>query len=350
MYHKIKYLFLFLVFSVAFYSCVPTRQFQELKNKNGKCVAERDSLKSFNESLTVKNTEMKSEIDELNKEIADLSSSKADLEDSVSFYSRKYRAYQNLYNDITKNKNKASASNDKETKLLLAEIQATKDDLQKREDKLKELELTLNTKQQELDKKDKNLAELDSALNRKQTELENQNKKLIKLQHILNRKDSAVIALKEKVSDALLGFENKGLSIKVRNGKVYVSMEEKLLFKSGKYNVDAKGVNALKKLARVLEQNKDINVLVEGHTDDVPYRGTGDIQDNWDLSVMRATAIVKILLKNSSINPKRITAAGRGKYVPIDPAKTSEARRKNRRTEIILTPKLNELFQILESN
>ena len=350
MYRKTKYLFLFIVFSVAFYSCVPTRQFQELKNKNSKCVAERDSLKSVNQSFTVKNTEMTSEIDELNKEIADLSSSKADLEDTVSFYSRKYRAYKNLYNDITNNKNKASASNDRETKLLLAEIQATKDDLQKREDKLKELELTLNAKQKELEKKDKSLAELDSALNKKQAELEAQNKKLIKLQHILNRKDSAVIALKEKVSDALLGFENKGLSIKVRNGKVYVSMEEKLLFKSGKYNVDTKGVNALKKLAKVLEQNNGINIVVEGHTDDVPYHGTGNIKDNWDLSVMRATAIVKILLNNSSINPKRITAAGRGKYVPIDPAKTPEARRKNRRTEIILTPKLNELFQILESN
>ena len=350
MYHKTKYFFAIVFFSAMFYSCVPTRQFQELKNKNNKCVVERDSLKSFNESLTVKNTEAVSEIEEIKKEIADLASSKADMEDSLVFYSKKYSVYKNLYDDITSNQNKFSVSNDKETKLLLAEIQATKEDLQKREDKLKEQDLALKAKQTELDVKNKNLIELESALNQKQKELENQNKKFIELQHILNKKDSAVAVLKEKVTDALLGFENKGLSINVRNGKVYVSMEEKLLFKSGKYNVDTKGVNALKKLSTVLAQNKDINILVEGHTDDVPYHGTGNIKDNWDLSVMRATAIVKILLKNSKIEPKRITAAGRGKFVPVDPAKTSEARRKNRRTEIVLTPKLNELFQILERN
>ncbi|RLD63738.1 MAG: flagellar motor protein MotB [Bacteroidetes bacterium] len=348
--NKIKCLFILIVISTMFFSCVPTRQFQELKNKNETCVDERDSLKSNNESLTVKNTEQKSEIDELKKEIADLATKKSDMEDSLSFYSRKYKVYKKLYDDINTNQDKYSSSNDKETKLLLAEIQETKDDLQKREDKLKELELVLNAKQKELDAKNKSLMELDAELKQKQKELEEQNKKFIELQHILNRKDSAVAELKEKVTDALLGFENKGLSINVRNGKVYVSMEEKLLFKSGKYNVDTKGVNALKKLSTVLAQNKDINILVEGHTDDVPYHGTGNIKDNWDLSVMRATAIVKILLKNSKIEPKRITAAGRGKYVPIDPAKTSEARRKNRRTEIVLTPKLNELFQILENN
>ncbi|MBE9468223.1 MAG: OmpA family protein [Bacteroidetes bacterium] len=350
MYHKIIRIFTLFVFSIMFFSCVPTRQFQELKNKNDKCVDERDSLKSFNESLTVKNTESLSEIEELKKEIVDLASSKADIEDTLSFYSKKYNVYKKLYDDNTLNQNKYDSSNDNETKLLLAEIQATKNDLQKREDKLKELELALNSKQKEIDAKNKNLLVIDSELKEKQKELEEQSKKYIELQNIINRQDSAVAVLKEKVTDALLGFENKGLSINVRNGKVYVSMEEKLLFKSGKYNVDSKGINALKKLSGVLEQNKEINILVEGHTDNVPYHGTGNIKDNWDLSVMRATAIVKTLLNNSKIEPKRITAAGRGKYVPLESAKTSEARRKNRRTEIILTPKLNELFQILESN
>ena len=118
-----------------------------------------------------------------------------------------------------------------------------------------------------------------------------------------------------------------------------------MLFKFGSTEVDPKGVAALKKLAKVLDQNKDINILIEGHTDDV-----GDIKYNWDLSVKRATSIVKILTDNSKIDPKRLTAAGRGQFLPVDTGKTDAARRKNRRTEIILTPKLDELFQILESN
>jgi chemotaxis protein MotB len=127
-------------------------------------------------------------------------------------------------------------------------------------------------------------------------------------------------------------------------------MDENLLFASGSTMVEAKGVEALIKVAKVLEQNTDINILIEGHTDDVPMAGKGEIKDNWDLSVMRATSIVKIITKNSNINPRRLTAAGRGEYSPIDTDKTIEARKKNRRTEIILTPKLDELFKVLESN
>jgi chemotaxis protein MotB len=152
------------------------------------------------------------------------------------------------------------------------------------------------------------------------------------------------------VTNALLGFEKDGLSINIRNGKVYVSLDEKLLFQSGKYEVNQSGANALKKLAKVLEQNADINVLIEGHTDDVPYKPDGALLDNWDLSVKRATAVVRILLQGSTINAKRLTVAGRSEYLPIDKSKTAQARQKNRRTEIILTPKLDELFKILESN
>ena len=148
-----------------------------------------------------------------------------------------------------------------------------------------------------------------------------------------------------------MGFENDGLSVSLKNGKVYVSLEEKLLFGTGSTIVSTSGVNALKKLGQVLERNTDINIMIEGHTDDVPYKSdSGPITDNWDLSVKRATSVVRILLANSSINPKRLIASGRGEFMPIDPAKTTEARRKNRRTEIILTPKLDELFRILENN
>ena len=155
-------------------------------------------------------------------------------------------------------------------------------------------------------------------------------------------------ALRDIVSKALYGFEGQGLTVNIKNGKVYVSLEEQLLFKSGSTEVDSRGVDALKRLARVLEQNPEINIMIEGHTDDVPIRRGGTIKDNWDLSVLRATSIVRILLDGARIDPTRLTTSGRGEYLPVDPASSPEARRKNRRTEIILSPKLDELFKILE--
>jgi chemotaxis protein MotB len=131
---------------------------------------------------------------------------------------------------------------------------------------------------------------------------------------------------------------------------VYVSLEEKLLFKTGQWDVDPKGQQALKELSNVLAQNPDINIMVEGHTDDVPMHGSGSVKDNWDLSVMRATAVTKILTQNQQIDPKRIIAAGRSEYLPLSSDKTPEGRQMNRRTEIILTPNLDELLEILEIN
>ena len=135
-----------------------------------------------------------------------------------------------------------------------------------------------------------------------------------------------------------------------KNGKVYVSLDNSLLFTSGSYDVEAKGTEVLKKLAKVLEQNQDINIVVEGHTDNVPLKGSGDIRDNWDLSVKRATSVVKIITTSSKVDPKRLTAAGRSEYLPLDVSNTTDGRKKNRRIEIILTPKLDELFELLESN
>ncbi len=158
-----------------------------------------------------------------------------------------------------------------------------------------------------------------------------------------------VNALKKAVSDALVGFENNGLTVTKKNGKVYVSMEEKLLFASGSTVVDSKGEGALKEIAKVLEKNADINVLIEGHTDNVPISG-GAIKDNWDLSVLRATSVVRILTKHADIDPTRLTPAGRGPYLPVDNANSTDARRKNRRIEIILSPKLDELFKGIGEN
>jgi len=188
-----------------------------------------------------------------------------------------------------------------------------------------------------------------SQIDKLNADLKAREQKLAELQRILDEKDKAVKNLRARVSNALLGFNDKDLTVQVRNGKVYVSLAEQLLFNSGSTKVDPKGVDALKKLAQVLKEQQDVNVVVEGHTDDVPIaRGTVGMQDNWDLSVLRATEITRIITE-AGVSPERVTPSGRSLYVPLENAKTKEARQKNRRTEIILTPKLDELFQILET-
>jgi len=192
------------------------------------------------------------------------------------------------------------------------------------------------------------IATLMNTLEARQKELEEKEARLEELQNILAQKDAEVKALKDKVANALKGFEDHGLTVYEKNGKVYVSLDEKLLFASASWDIDSRGREALRELGKVLANEPNINVLIEGHTDNVPFRGTGNVKDNWDLSVMRATSVVKELLKNPDIDPQRITAAGRSEYLPIDSDDTKEARAKNRRTEIILTPNLDELFRIIE--
>jgi len=168
------------------------------------------------------------------------------------------------------------------------------------------------------------------------------------LEKILDEKEQAVIELKSKISKALLDFKEEDLTVEIKNGKVYISLAEQLLFRSGSIKVDKKGIVALQQMASVLNVNADINIEVEGHTDNVQVSKTSQyMRDNWDLSVMRATSIVGILVE-SGVDPNRITASGRGEFDPISPNEDVENRKRNRRTEIILTPDLDELFRILE--
>lgn len=205
--------------------------------------------------------------------------------------------------------------------------------------------------QSQLQKERDELTRKQAALEKLQQEFNENNKRLLDLQQMLANKEDAVRALRRRVADALLGFEGKGLTVTQKNGKVYVSLEEQLLFKSGDWNLESRGLQAIKQLAAVLASNPDINVMVEGHTDNVPYGGKGGILlDNWDLSVKRATTVTRALLDKTGVNPRQVTAAGRSEYLPIDEENSAEARRKNRRTEIILTPKLDELLEILEAN
>ena len=337
--------FIYPSIAVAFllFSCVPAKEFQALQDKNVKCEEEREKFSTENESLNVKVTELdtkekvlRNEVDKLLADSVNRVSELKQLREDNERLNSRYAELQQLQQNLMQ-------GNQQETRKVLAQLQITQKELQEKEDALKELERKLYQRKLGLDKMQANL----DTLNR---ELEARNARLIELEKILRSKDSIVLALKKKVTDALYGFEGKGLSIKMQNGKVYVSLEEKLMFKSGKYDVDPKGATALKQLIPVLEQNPDINIMVEGHTDDVPYNGKADLLDNWDLSAKRATTILRILVNGTKINPARVTAAGRSQYVPLEKGKTTEVRQKNRRTEIILTPKLDELFKILEAN
>jgi chemotaxis protein MotB len=195
--------------------------------------------------------------------------------------------------------------------------------------------LALKQKSDELKEKERLLAEREKTLN--------------ELQQVIARQDSITKRLNDVLRNALLGFNSDELSVEIKNGKVYVSMTDKLLFKSGSAAVEAKGKEAIKLLADVLSKNQDIDILIEGHTDNVPIK-TAIYRDNWDLSVARATSIVRILTDDYKITPTRLTASGKGEFWPRATNETPEGRASNRRTEIILSPKLDEIMQLLKSN
>jgi chemotaxis protein MotB len=185
-------------------------------------------------------------------------------------------------------------------------------------------------------------------VNMTQKQLDAEQKRLWDLRKLLQQQSEAVENLRKKMADALVGFSSNELQVFVKNGRVYVSLQENLLFPSGSAVVNPKGKEALGTLAQVLNTNPDINVVVEGHTDSIPIHGK--FQDNWELSTARANAIARILIDNYQVDPTRITASGRSKFEPVDSNNTAEGRQHNRRTEIILAPKLDELMQLLQQN
>ncbi len=171
---------------------------------------------------------------------------------------------------------------------------------------------------------------------------------LEEIKRLLAERDQKMNSLREKISNALLGFRDKGLTVDIRNGKVYVSLSNQLLFSSGSTKIDSQGKDALKDLAVVLNENEDINILVEGHTDDQAVTSGYRFKDNWELSVLRATEVVNFLQKEGEVDPKRMIASGKSEYMPVKEESTAEARSFNRRTEIILTPNLEEIFEVIK--
>jgi chemotaxis protein MotB len=179
-------------------------------------------------------------------------------------------------------------------------------------------------------------------------DLKRREARLKEVEEILNKRDAATKALKEKLQKALLGFQQSGLAVDIRSGKVYVSLTDKLLFSSGSIVIDEKGRQALTELAKVLKTQPEINISVEGHTDNQRVVNLGQIKDNWDLSVLRATSVVRFLTEEQKIEFNRITATGKGQYQPLEKGNSAENRSRNRRIEIVLSPKLDELYDLIK--
>ena len=326
-----------LLLALTAVSCVTGKRYNTLTDRNLLLMSERDSLKAeniwltmSNRELTTKSMQLAGDAERLTREVEKARTDLAQSRDDVNRLSTRYDELQRAQAELV-------AGKAQETQRLLADLRQAQTQLQQREDLMRDLEMNLDTKK--------------ATLEELTYELEKRNTRLAELEKMLDAQQKAVKALKDKVSDALFGFENNGLTVSMKNGQVYVSMEDKLLFKTGSYEIDANGRTVLRKLGTLLEKNPDITITIEGHTDDVPYRAAPgqQILDNWDLSVKRATTVVRVLTQDTHINPKRLVASGRSEYMPVDPLKTPDARQKNRRTEIILTPDLSALYKILES-
>ena len=327
-------IFSVLIIIVILSSCVSPKIVEEIKQQRQQTYLENQKIKSENFIFSEENIELKDKLLRLNNKINNLISDSTERSNSYRQLKSQMEDLNEAY-DLLAAKNTQMISNKaQETRKLLDELQSTREELLYKEDELLELEANLSVKQKQL--------------LRTQNDLFEREQRVVELQSIINKKDSLLSSLKDKISTALLGFEGDGLTITQKNGKVYISLEEQLLFASGSWQIDSRGIEALSKLSIALENQKDINVLIEGHTDSIPYSGRGQIKDNWDLSVVRATAIVRILTNSSTIDPERLTAAGKSEFVPIQNNNSISGRSANRRIEIILTPKLYDLYELLD--
>jgi chemotaxis protein MotB len=315
----IKKLSLLLLIGVMASSCVSKKVYTELEDKYAALKKDNRKLSDNNDEMAKEKNQLDLDYKKLQDELAQTKSERDKLQSDYTAADKNLKTLQSSYTALEKNSNEELQSNMKKNRDLLAQLEAK--------------EKALATEQDRLDKL--------------KNDLQASSTRLAELENIMASKDAAMKKLKETLSKALNSFEGKGLTVEQKNGKVYVSMENKLLFNSGSWAVGSEGRRAVVEVGKVLGDNPDITVLIEGHTDDVPYGGSGPIADNWDLSTKRATAIVTILGENKKINRQNLTAAGRSEYAPIAGNDTPEGKAKNRRIEIILTPKLDEISKML---
>jgi chemotaxis protein MotB len=315
---------LLFILSILIVSCVPQRKFQEVSDKNTKCQEERALLKEQLRVLEEKNKEVVSKSEAFDRNFKMLQSDTALLGNSLRILRGQYDKINLLNDELLKKTASLKAGSEAENGKLLGELMNTKEDLQKKQDVLNKLEAELASKSKTLEEREKKVNDLES---------------------LLTRQEEAAKALKDKVANALLGFKDKGLTVEQKNGKVYVNLEAKLLFASGSTKVDQEGKQAIIDLAKALEGQKDLQIIVEGHTDVDKINSSSIPKDNWELSVLRATSVVKIMTENSKVEPIILTAAGRGEFIPVD----ANDKAKNRRIEVIISPKLDDLFKIIEN-
>lgn len=319
---------------IVFSACVSLGKFEEMQAQRDALQISVDSLKNVVAELNARINQLMADTTSLHSQLAERSQYLAELQMEMDTLTDRSKALQNELDILKQNYEQSKSRNSAELKRLLNNLEALQKDVAAREQKLHDYEEALAIR--------------DSSLVQLQKDLVGREQKVVDLQRRLAARDSTLNALKARLNDALLGFTSSGLSINIVNGRVYVSLSNQLLFSTGRTDIDKRGKDALKELASVLNQQTDLSILVEGHTDNQAVINLGAIKDNWDLSVLRATEVVRFLTNEGKVDPKRITASGRSEYFPVDPANTAEARAKNRRTEIILIPKLSELFEILD--
>ncbi|MCB0471595.1 MAG: OmpA family protein [Flavobacteriaceae bacterium] len=313
-----KGILILLIFPLLF-SCVSKQVYDELESKYNSLRNNNSSLFDENQTLINKKKELNTEMLLLKEEVDRLVIEKGMLNDEIDRLDAKKSKLQEEYAELTKMSSEQLSEKERANRQLLVQLQ----------------------------EKESKLADESLRLEKLQKELKQRSERVNQLEDMMAKKEAAMRALKDAVSTALMGFEGRGLTVEHKNGKVYVSMENKLLFDSGSWAVGSEGQRAVNNLAGVLRKNPDINVLIEGHTDNVPYAAKGDILDNWDLSTKRATAIVRLLVQDK-VDPKQITAAGRSEYLPVSSNMTASGKAKNRRIEIILSPNLDAINALLD--
>jgi len=302
-------------------SCVSKKIYNDLENKFAELKKENRTLADSNEELTKSKNQLEADKSKLQSEYDKLKAERDKLLADFTAADKNLKTLQSSYNALEKDSNEALTANINKNRELLAKLEA----------------------------KEKSMAAEQERLNKLKAELDASSKRLSELEAYIAAKEASMNKLKETLSKSLKAFEGKGLTVEQRNGKVYVSMENKLLFGTGSWAVGAEGKTAVVAVGKVLADNPDISVLIEGHTDDDKILGNigGGIENNWDLSTKRATAIVNILSENKGVKKDNLTAAGRGEYAPLMSNDTPEGKAKNRRIEIILTPKLDEISKML---
>lgn len=310
-------------------SCVSGRQYGELETRKNALQNENNALSTQNEQLTTSNKELESKLGDNDERLKALQTDTLLLGNSLRQMQQQYDKINQL-NELLGSKNSALLQEAAdENRKLLEELDVTRNELQAKEDRL-------NALQKDLEAQEANIDQVSAELERRAARVQ-------ELEETMAAKDAAAQALRQKVSDALLGFKDKGLTVEQRDGKVYVSMEAKLLFASGSTVVSGEGEQALKDLAKAVEGQTDLEIVVEGHTDADKIRSNTIPSNNWELSVLRATSVIEIMMNNSNIDPTILSASGRSEFHPVDP----EDKTRNRRIEIILSPNLDALFELI---